>query len=55
MRELGEDLGVQVVATYDAMRDPASFIDAAHVKQAGMMQKAQLVYDALLPVVKELP
>jgi len=54
MREVGEDLGVQVVATNEAMRDPENFIDAAHVTQVGMMRKAQLVYDALLPVVKEM-
>lgn len=55
MHEVGEKLAIQVVETYDEMRDPGNFIDAAHVTQAGMMRKAQLVYDALLPVVKDGP
>ena len=55
MREVGEELGIRVIAMHDEMRDPMEFIDAAHVRQAGMLHKAQLVYDALLPVVKEMP
>jgi len=55
MREVGEELAIRVVAMHDEMRDPAEFIDAAHVRQAGMLHKAQIVYDALLPVVREMP
>ena len=55
MREVGEELAIRVVAMYEEMRDPAEFIDAAHVRQTGMLHKAQIVYDALLPVVQEMP
>ena len=55
MGEVGDELGIQVVAMHDEMRDPEQFLDAAHVNQAGMSRKAQLVYDALLPVVREMP
>jgi hypothetical protein len=54
LRETGGRLGVQVVPVYDQMRDPDMFIDAAHVTQKGMLRKAQLVYDAVLPTVKQM-
>jgi hypothetical protein len=40
-----------VVGLAARLRDPALFVDAAHVNQKGMAQKAQGVYEALLPLV----
>jgi lysophospholipase L1-like esterase len=52
LRDVGAQLGVPVVPLYEKMRDPQAFIDAAHVNPQGMMQKAQGVYDAVLPLVR---
>lgn len=54
LHETGERLGVPVIRLYDSMRDPAEFIDAAHVTQQGMLKKAQLVYDGVLPIVERM-
>jgi lysophospholipase L1-like esterase len=54
MREVGARLDVPVVGLYDRMREPSAFIDAAHTHPHGMRQKAQAVYDAVLPIVEGL-
>ena len=51
MREIAEKRGIPVVSLYEKMRDPAAFRDAAHVNSLGMAQKAQAVYDSLLPMI----
>jgi lysophospholipase L1-like esterase len=50
MREVGGRLELPVVPLYEEMRDPRAYIDAAHTNPRGMMQKAQAVYEALLPL-----
>jgi len=52
--EVGERHGVTVVDLYSRMMTPEVFVDAAHVDTAGMMQKAQIVFDTIGPVVQEL-
>ena len=47
MAEVGESAGVPVVDLYGRMRDPAVYTDAGHVNARGMVQKAQIVYDAI--------
>jgi lysophospholipase L1-like esterase len=54
MEELGRELDIPVVRLYEQMRDPEAFIDAAHVTPKGMMQKAQAVFDAVLPLAESL-
>jgi hypothetical protein len=54
MDEVGERHGVTVVDLYSQMTNPEVFADAAHVETRGMMQKAQIVFDAIRPVVQEL-
>jgi hypothetical protein len=54
LHETGERLAIQVIPTYEQMRDPGEFIDAAHVTRNGMLRKAQLVYDAVLPTVERM-
>jgi lysophospholipase L1-like esterase len=51
LHEIGTAEGVPVVGLAARLRDPALFVDAAHVNQKGMAQKAQGVYEALLPLV----
>ena len=43
-----------MVALAARLRDPGLFVDAAHVNAKGMAQKAQGVYEALLPLVAEM-
>jgi len=54
MSEIAERHGVTVVDLYSRMRDPEIYIDAAHVEKHGMMQKAQIVFDTIRPVVKRM-
>jgi hypothetical protein len=54
LHEIGAAQGVPVVGLADRLRDPALFVDAAHVNQKGMAQKAQGVYEALLPLVSAM-
>jgi len=54
MGEVGERHGVTVVDLYSRMVTPEIFVDAAHVETQGMMQKAQIVFDTIRPVVNEL-
>ena len=54
LREIGTAEGVPVVELSTRLRDPALFVDAAHVNAKGMAQKAQGVYEALLPVVSDM-
>ena len=53
MKQLAIERNVLLVDLYPAMRDPATYVDAAHVNPQGMVRKAQIVYDAVLPLVKE--
>lgn len=54
LHEIGTAEGVPVVALAARLRDPGLFVDAAHVNAKGMAQKAQGVYEALLPLVAEM-
>lgn len=54
LHEIGRAEGVPVVELSARLRDPALFVDAAHVNAQGMARKAQGVYDALLPLVSEM-
>jgi len=54
MSEIAERHGVTVVDLYSRMRDPEIYVDAAHVDTRGMMQKAQIVFDTIRPVVQEI-
>ena len=51
LHEIGKAENVAVVGLHARMRDPELFVDAAHVNARGMAQKAQGVYEALLPIV----
>lgn len=53
MAEIARARDVTLVDLYPAMRDTAAYVDAAHVNVEGMRQKAQLVFDAVLPLVGE--
>lgn len=53
MTELAEAHDVALVDAYSRMRAPASYLDAAHLNQEGMVQKAQAVADVILPLVEE--
>jgi hypothetical protein len=54
MAELAAERDVMLIDLYPAMRDPDVYSDAAHVKVPGMMQKAQMVFEAILPQVREM-
>jgi hypothetical protein len=54
MDEVGARNGLIVVDLYSRMRAPAVFLDAAHVNEEGMWQKAQYVFEAIEPRVKAL-
>jgi len=53
MAELAVERDVLLIDLYPAMRDPGVYSDAAHVKLPGMIQKAQIVFEAILPRVQE--
>ena len=53
MAELAVERDVLLIDLYPAMRDPDVYSDAAHVKLPGMMHKAQIVFEAILPRVRE--
>jgi hypothetical protein len=54
MSEVADRHGITVVDLYSRMRDPEIYVDAAHVDTRGMMQKAQFVFDTILPVVERM-
>jgi lysophospholipase L1-like esterase len=51
MAEVAADRGVLLVPLYDRMRDPAQYKDAAHLGQEGMLLKAKLVAEGIVPLV----
>lgn len=51
MTEVGEQEGVIVVDLFSQMRDSGMFLDAGHVNSRGMERKAQIIAEALQPVV----
>lgn len=54
LHAVGRAENVPVVDLAARLRDPALFVDAAHVNARGMAQKAQGVYEALLPLVSAM-
>jgi lysophospholipase L1-like esterase len=53
LAELAEAHDVALVDVYSRMRAPTSYLDAAHLNQEGMVQKAQAVADVILPLVDD--
>jgi hypothetical protein len=52
--EVAASHGVPLIELYERMRDPAVYMDAAHLNVQGMMSKAQLVYEDVLPVAERV-
>ncbi|MCZ6777632.1 MAG: SGNH/GDSL hydrolase family protein [Acidobacteria bacterium] len=51
MAEVGEQEGVVVADLFSRMRDSSVFLDAGHVNSRGMERKAQIIAEALEPIV----
>ncbi len=53
-KELAEQNGFTYVDLYSRMRDPSTFVDAAHENNAGMQMKALYVAEAIAPLVTNI-
>ena len=53
MAEVAAEHGATWVPLYARMRDPAHYKDAAHLDQAGMLLKAQLIAERIVPLVRD--
>ena len=51
MKHLAEERDLLLVDPYPVMRDPKTFVDAAHVNPQGMILKAQIVYEGIISLV----